>query len=111
MYSEVQMPSLRPDRPALVVSSTSWTPDEDFRILLDALSDYDKKAENLAKKKGQLLPKILMMLTGKGPLKEIFMKEVAELHKTWNWVRCTSLWLEAEDYPTLLGRLSRHSFQ
>ncbi|KAF8912892.1 beta-1,4-mannosyltransferase [Gymnopilus junonius] len=85
-YSEVLMPTSRSDRPALIVSSTSWTPDEDFSILLDALQIYDTQAQDLANKRQskERLPKLL-------------------LHETWKWVRCVSLWLEAEDYPTLLG--------
>ena len=56
------------------------------------------------------LPKVLMVVTGKGPLKERYMREVETLQSgdgengdRGEWVRCISLWLEAEDYPVLLG--------
>ncbi|KAF7320135.1 Chitobiosyldiphosphodolichol beta-mannosyltransferase [Mycena kentingensis (nom. inval.)] len=98
IFSEVQAPSLRDDRPALVVSSTSWTADEDFSILLDALSKYESAA---ASKK--MLPKVLVLVTGKGPLREKYMTEIGKLQRKWKHVRCASLWLEAEDYPVLLG--------
>lgn len=100
-YQEIRFPALRKDRPALLVSSTSWTPDEDFSILLEALSIYELDATT--RKSSCSLPKILVIVTGKGPLRDTYMQKINELQNKWKWVRCVSLWLEAEDYPILLG--------
>lgn len=109
IYENIQPPRLRPDRPALVVSSTSWTPDEDFGILLDALNQYEKRARELSEAaNAKKLPKLLMVVTGKGPQREEYMKKINRLQADWHWVRCISLWLEAEDYPTFLGELDSH---
>lgn len=100
------MPSLRPDRPALLVSSTSWTPDEDFSILLEAIGQYDARAQivNANTSEGhQKLPKLLVVVTGKGPLRKKYMDDVEKLQAEWKWVRCISMWLKAEDYPVFLG--------
>ncbi|KAF8557404.1 glycosyltransferase family 33 protein [Imleria badia] len=102
LYS-VNMPELRNDRVALLVSSTSWTPDEDFTILLDALKLYEKRALRVNKENPGKLPRIWMVITGKGPLKAKYMADVNRLQEEWSYVRCSSLWLEAEDYPLLLG--------
>jgi beta-1,4-mannosyltransferase len=103
-YSDTPTPSLRPDRPALLVSSTSWTPDEDFEILIDSLGMYETRAEELASQKvAASLPKMLVVVTGKGPLKAKYMADVDRLQRGWKWVRFISLWLEAEDYPIFLG--------
>ncbi|XP_067947725.1 chitobiosyldiphosphodolichol beta-mannosyltransferase-like [Watersipora subatra] len=88
---------LLPDRPALVVSSTSWTEDEDFGILLSALDSYDKSTSA----KDRQLPKLVCAITGKGPQKEHYMKLISE--KKWSQVSVVTPWLEAEDYPKLLA--------
>jgi beta-1,4-mannosyltransferase len=73
---------------------------------------YDSRARELNTKGGDTgkLPKLLVVLTGKGPLREKYMMEVGKLQEKWEWVRCISLWLEAEDYPLLLGTSLTRAF-
>lgn len=47
------------DRPALVVSGTSWTPDEDIGIFIEALRLYDVKARF-----DTSLPSLTAIITG-----------------------------------------------
>ncbi|OQV19587.1 UDP-glycosyltransferase TURAN [Hypsibius exemplaris] len=89
--------SLKANRPVLLVSSTSWTEDEDFGLLFDALKLYD----DTARKSPEKYPKILLVVTGKGPLKDFYMSRVKQ--EPLETVAITSFWLETADYPRLLG--------
>ena len=80
----------------LMVSSTSWTPDEDFSILLDAMVRYDGRAAAHA-----ALPYIVLFVTGKGPLKDHYLQKIDRLELSHVAIR--TVWLEPEDYPRLLG--------
>ncbi|XP_076459838.1 chitobiosyldiphosphodolichol beta-mannosyltransferase-like [Babylonia areolata] len=82
------------DRPVLLVSSTSWTEDEDFGLLLDALENYETNAADSSSK-------ILCVITGKGPQKEMYQEKINRLQ--WQKVQFCLPWLTAEDYPLLLG--------
>lgn len=90
--------SMRKDRPALLVSSTSWTPDEDFSVLLDALTRLDSRATSGA---SPSLPFVVVVVTGKGPEKERYVKQM-RASKMSRVALCTA-WLEPDDYPLLLG--------
>ncbi|KAK2832971.1 hypothetical protein Q5P01_016860 [Channa striata] len=88
--------TLRAGRPALLISSTSWTEDEDFSILLKALEDYQGFIKG-----GASLPSLVCVITGKGPQKEHYRRLIDSLHL--EHVKICTPWLEAEDYPVLLG--------
>ncbi|XP_016069978.1 PREDICTED: chitobiosyldiphosphodolichol beta-mannosyltransferase isoform X1 [Miniopterus natalensis] len=83
-------------RPALLVSSTSWTEDEDFSILLAALEKFEQLILN-----GESLPSLVCVITGKGPLKEYYSRLIGQKH--FQHIQVCTPWLEAEDYPLLLG--------
>eukprot|EP00968_Pinguiococcus_pyrenoidosus_P028925 scaffold8194_cov248-Pinguiococcus_pyrenoidosus.AAC.10 len=87
----------RPDRPLFLISSTSWTPDEDFSMLLTALEDLDAFLEQ----PGGQVPFLLCMITGKGPERERYEAKIEGLRLR----RCAvvTAFLEPQDYPLLLG--------
>lgn len=92
------------DRPALLVSATSWTADEDFSILLTALASYELAAQECkTSSSSNRLPKVLMVITGKGSGRAEFERQVVRLEQSWEFVRVRTAWLAMADYPRLLG--------
>ncbi|KAL3793552.1 hypothetical protein HJC23_007292 [Cyclotella cryptica] len=98
---------LRNDRPALLVSSTSWTPDEDFSVLLDAMDKLQSLVEsNLSEESQQHVssfPRVLVIVTGKGPQKAHYVPLIDDFNRSHPFIKIFTLWLEAVDYPKLLG--------
>jgi beta-1,4-mannosyltransferase len=84
----------------LIVSSTSWTADEDFSILLDALSSYSAEAT-----KKTYLPKIVAIITGKGPQKQKYLDQIHRLadEKALLNVDILTAWLTPSNYALLLA--------
>ncbi|KAI3428089.1 hypothetical protein D9Q98_006472 [Chlorella vulgaris] len=86
-------------RPALVVTSTSWTPDEDFGLLLKAAELYDGRVRR--SRRPALYPRILFLVTGRGPQRQEYERRMAGMDL--RHVAFRTLWLEPGDYPLLLG--------
>jgi beta-1,4-mannosyltransferase len=84
----------------ILVTSTSYTPDEPLQPLLSALLKYSdtRKSE---------LPKILLLITGRGPMQEGYRKVIQQssLAGANPDEKCTikMVWLEPGDYPKLLA--------
>uniref|UniRef100_A0A0R3WIW5 Chitobiosyldiphosphodolichol beta-mannosyltransferase n=1 Tax=Hydatigena taeniaeformis TaxID=6205 RepID=A0A0R3WIW5_HYDTA len=102
-FTEVVDPSSgtcgwRVDRPALLISSCSWTPDDDFAIMLEALDSYNAtvtSSPNIS------FHKLIYIVTGRGPLKSHFQAIIKE--RKWEHVEVLTPWLEWSDYLLLLG--------
>uniref|UniRef100_A0A8C8A8Z1 Chitobiosyldiphosphodolichol beta-mannosyltransferase n=1 Tax=Otus sunia TaxID=257818 RepID=A0A8C8A8Z1_9STRI len=90
-------------RPALLISSTSWTGLEtNTSVYLSTLNsflsslDYEQYINE-----GVKLPSLVCVITGKGPLKDYYNGLINKLH--FKHIQICTPWLEAEDYPLLLG--------
>jgi len=85
----------------LVVSSTSWTADEDFSLFLDALSSYSASATSTLSQ----LPELVVVITGKGPQKQYYRDKITQLRAegALEMVTIHTDWLSFEDYALLLA--------
>eukprot|EP00927_Polykrikos_kofoidii_P064288 TRINITY_DN5940_c0_g1_i2.p1 TRINITY_DN5940_c0_g1~~TRINITY_DN5940_c0_g1_i2.p1 ORF type:complete len:477 (-),score=61.12 TRINITY_DN5940_c0_g1_i2:150-1580(-) len=95
------------NRPRIVISSTSWTADEDFGQLLDALPVLDRTLVAGGSR-------AVVFITGRGDLKEAFEARYrSDMRQELRAIRVVTLWLSFGDYAALLGSadlgLSLHS--
>ncbi|KAL2173434.1 glycosyltransferase family 33 protein [Thermothelomyces heterothallicus CBS 202.75] len=102
------IPAILSGATRLVVSSTSWTPDEDFSLLLDALVRYASAADTTTTttttNDGTRTP-LLAIITGKGPQRDLYVRRVAELTAAGRLpnVRVATAFLPFADYAALLA--------
>lgn len=89
----------------LIVSSTSWTADEDFGILLDALMAYAAPLGSDTASAAELPVPILAIITGKGPQKQAYTDKIKELTDQGKLpgIRILTAWLSTRDYASLLA--------
>jgi beta-1,4-mannosyltransferase len=96
-----QFNSIVDQKVRLLVSSTSWTADEDFGLFLDALCSYSISATSSHPQ----LPELVVVITGKGPLKQYYLDKISTLRKgdALEMVKIHTDFLSFEDYALLLG--------
>jgi beta-1,4-mannosyltransferase len=96
-------------RVGLLMSCTSWTADEDFGLLLDALLLVERRLQERVAAPGQRggggYGRLAVVVTGKGPMKQEF-EEAVQRHcaegRLGRYVAVRTAWLAAADYPALL---------
>jgi len=91
----IAVDALAEDRPAVIVTSSSWTADEDFSVLLEAMVACDQARGQMA------LPGLFFLMTGDGPQRASWEQRFASCR--FRHVRTKTVWVDAADYPRLLG--------
>jgi beta-1,4-mannosyltransferase len=85
----------------LVVAPTSWTPDEDFDLLLEALERAERALVAQRGPADPASPDLAVLLTGRGEMKTTFEQRLAR--RDLKRIAVRTVWLEPADYPTLVG--------
>lgn len=93
--------SLGVRRVPLVVCPSSWSPEEDLDLLLEALERTERR---LVAERGPAQPgatDLVVLMTGRGPLRAAF--EARATRRTFTRLAVRTVWLEPADYPVAIG--------
>jgi beta-1,4-mannosyltransferase len=85
----------------IVVAPTSWTLDEDFDLLLEALERAERTLTSQLGRADGSAPDLAVLLTGRGDMRADFERRVAR--RDFKRLAVRTVWLEPADYPTLIG--------
>eukprot|EP00758_Cryptobia_borreli_P012661 Tbor_TRINITY_DN5766_c2_g3::TRINITY_DN5766_c2_g3_i1::g.19730::m.19730/K03842/ALG1; beta-1,4-mannosyltransferase len=111
-YSDnVNMENSREIRGRIIVSSTSWTSDDDYTMLLDALLLLNLAliAQNGSNSRNLFDRHLWLVITGKGPTRKVFEKQLAEEEKYQSlrdspFIRISTIYFkEYAQYAKMLG--------
>jgi beta-1,4-mannosyltransferase len=85
-----------------IVCPTSWTEDEDFDLVIDAVPLLDERVRGWeAAGAGRRFPDIVILVTGDGARRAQFERRFAGLPA--RRIQLRARWLEPEDYPKVVG--------
>jgi beta-1,4-mannosyltransferase len=87
--------------PAVVISPTSWTRDEEMALLLDAAEIFDRRIDGYERAFQGRFPGMIIAITGKGPMREPYERRIERMNL--KNVQIRTLWLSPEDYRALLA--------
>ncbi len=85
-----------------IVSPTSWTEDEDFDVVIEAVLDIEERIRGWeAGGRSRRFPDLVILVTGDGARRAEFERRFAGLPA--RRVQLRTRWLEPEDYPRIVG--------
>jgi beta-1,4-mannosyltransferase len=85
-----------------VVCPTSWTEDEDFDVIIEAVTRLEQRVRNWeGSGRGHRFPDLVILVTGDGDRRAEFERRFAGLQA--RRIHLRARWLEPEDYPRVVG--------
>jgi beta-1,4-mannosyltransferase len=87
---------MRRNRPFLIVTSTSYTADEDLGLLLHAIENFDHLMMYLG-------VSFVFAITGTGPMYDEVSTAIADMRERLQNCAIVQVFLSADEYPTFIG--------